>query len=271
VSCWCYNKKVLHQLKRYKSNEKLRIVWISYLLLVCLSCNSQNDNKLLSEDGDDIHSFIQQFDISLESAVKIFEMNGLKSSGNDELAKSISSLDRIDGAVFLRYNLSKSDGGWFSLNYWSAETQQQTINHVKFALEFASENGLKSIDFNKVLNFSSEDIAGSFGDGGITFKGYFEGTDGLPTVNGNPNPNSNGKTLTGVLFHMGNNYQTSQFDSDKIPYSDGCQTSGCFKDSRPTHNAFMNKVGRDFNGSYYLRSKPALIMPTIVPFSLDIQ
>ena len=70
---------------------------------------------------------------------------------------------------------------------------------------------------------------------------------------------------------MGNNYQTSLFDSDKIPYSDGCQTSGCFKDSRPTHNAFMNKVGRDFNGSYYLRSKPALIMPTIVPFSLDIQ
>ena len=97
-----------------------------------------------------------------------------------------------------------------------------------------------------------------------------DGTDGLPTVNGNPNPNSNGKTLTGVLFHMGNNYQSSLFDSRGNTYSSGCQTSGCFKNSRPTHNAFMNKVGTGFKGSYYLRSKPVLTIPTIVPFSSEI-
>jgi hypothetical protein len=87
------------------------------------------------------------------------------------------------------------------------------------------------------------------------------GTDGLPTVNGNPNPKSDGKTLTGVLFHMGNNYQSALSDSKGIPYTRGCQTSGCFPNSRPTHNAFMNKVGRGFKGSYYLRSKPALTVP----------
>jgi RHS repeat-associated protein len=97
-----------------------------------------------------------------------------------------------------------------------------------------------------------------------------DGSDGLPTVNGNPNPKSNGKTLTGVLFHMGNNYQTSLFDSRGNAYSHGCQTSGCFPNSRPTHNAFMNKVGKNFKGTYYLRSKPAPVKPVSVPFSPDI-
>ncbi|MDR0229155.1 MAG: hypothetical protein LBI72_08850 [Flavobacteriaceae bacterium] len=31
-------------------------------------------------------------------------------------------------------------------------------------------------------------------------------------VNGNPNPSSNGKTLTTVLFHIENNSQISLFD-----------------------------------------------------------
>lgn len=97
-----------------------------------------------------------------------------------------------------------------------------------------------------------------------------DGTDGLPTVNGNPNPNSNGKTLTGVLFHMGNNYQSSLFDSQGIAYSRGCQTSGNYPGSRSAHNEFMKTVGTDFKGAYYLRSKPILTVPTIVPFSPDI-
>jgi RHS repeat-associated protein len=83
-----------------------------------------------------------------------------------------------------------------------------------------------------------------------------DGTDGLPTINGNPNPRSNGKTLTGVLFHMGNNYQTSLFDSNGNAYSNGCQTSGNYPNSRPAHNEFMKKVGTGFNGAYYLRSRP---------------
>lgn len=88
-----------------------------------------------------------------------------------------------------------------------------------------------------------------------------DGSDGLPTVNGNPRK-VNDDLLTGVLFHMGNNYQTSLFDSRGNAYSHGCQTSGCFPNSRPVHNAFMNKLGRDFKGAYYLRSKPILTVPT---------
>jgi hypothetical protein len=82
-----------------------------------------------------------------------------------------------------------------------------------------------------------------------------DGSDGLPTVNGNPSK-ANSDLLTGVLFHMGNNYQTSLFDSRGNAYSRGCQTSGCYPNSRPAHNTFMNKVGRNFKGSYYLRAKP---------------
>jgi hypothetical protein len=90
-----------------------------------------------------------------------------------------------------------------------------------------------------------------------------DGTDGLPTVNGNPNPQSNGKTLTGVLFHMGNNYQKSLFDSKGHAYSNGCQTSGSYPNSRPAHNEFMKIVGTDYNGNYYLRSKPIITVPTV--------
>ncbi|MBS4042939.1 MAG: hypothetical protein KGZ59_03910 [Chitinophagaceae bacterium] len=88
-----------------------------------------------------------------------------------------------------------------------------------------------------------------------------DGTDGLPTLNGNPNPVSDGKTLTGVLFHMGNNYQTSLFDSKGNAYSSGCQTSGCYPNSRAAHNEFMKTVGTDFKGIYYLRSKPVSTSP----------
>jgi hypothetical protein len=69
---------------------------------------------------------------------------------------------------------------------------------------------------------------------------------------------------------MGNNYQSSLFDSRNNPYSSGCQTSGSFKNSRPIHNAFINKAGRDFKGSYYLRSKPILTVPRLVLFSSNI-
>jgi len=88
-----------------------------------------------------------------------------------------------------------------------------------------------------------------------------DGSDGLPTVNGNPNPNSDGKTLTGILFHMGNNYQTSLFDSKGNAYSCGCQTGGNYPGSHAIHNAFMKVAGENFRGSYYLRSKPPIPGP----------
>lgn len=82
-----------------------------------------------------------------------------------------------------------------------------------------------------------------------------DGTDGLQTVKGNPNkPNSD--LLTGVLFHMGNNYQKSLSDSKGNAYTKGCQTGGNYKGSHADHNAFMRVAGKDFDGSYYLRAKP---------------
>jgi len=83
-----------------------------------------------------------------------------------------------------------------------------------------------------------------------------DGTDGLPTLNGNPNK-ANSDLLTGVLFHSGNPYQESLRDRAGNPvWSHGCQTSGCGSGSKGLHNAFMQKVGTDFNGAYYLRVKP---------------
>ena len=83
-----------------------------------------------------------------------------------------------------------------------------------------------------------------------------DGTDGLPTLNGNPSK-ANSDLLTGVLFHAGNPYQKSLLDSKGRPvWSHGCQTSGCGPGSSKLHNDFMQVVGRNFNGSYYLRAKP---------------
>jgi RHS repeat-associated protein len=83
-----------------------------------------------------------------------------------------------------------------------------------------------------------------------------DGSDGLPTVNGNPNK-ADSDLLTGVLFHSGNPYQESLRDRAGNPvWSHGCQTSGCGPGSKGLHSAFMQKVGTDFNGAYYLRAKP---------------
>ena len=82
------------------------------------------------------------------------------------------------------------------------------------------------------------------------------GTDGLPTLNGNPNK-KNSDLLTGVLFHTGNPYQKSLLDSKGRPvWSHGCLTSGCGPGSIDLHNAFMQVVGKDFDGTFYLRAKP---------------
>ena len=82
----------------------------------------------------------------------------------------------------------------------------------------------------------------------------------VPTTASSPK-----SSITEIFFHMGNNYQKSLFDSKNVPYSKGCQTSVNYPNSRPVHNAFMKEVGSNFNGSYYLRSKPVLTTPTIVP------
>ncbi|MBA3706138.1 MAG: hypothetical protein H0W84_09635 [Bacteroidetes bacterium] len=78
----------------------------------------------------------------------------------------------------------------------------------------------------------------------------------VPTSPGSPK-----SSMSEIFFHSGNNYQKSLFDSNKNPYSTGCQTSGCGSGSLLKHNEFMKAVGTDFKGSYYLRSQPKLEVP----------
>ena len=92
-----------------------------------------------------------------------------------------------------------------------------------------------------------------------------EGND-LPTVNGNPNNSKNYNpdgslkpkkehVMDKIYIHAGNNYREFLYDSQKNLYSAGCQTGGCFPGSHNIFNDFMNNVGTNFNGSYYLRGK----------------
>jgi hypothetical protein len=55
---------------------------------------------------------------------------------------------------------------------------------------------------------------------------------------------------------MGNNFQTSLFDSKGNAYSAGCQTGGNYYGSHDVHNQFMKIAGKNFKGTYYLRPKP---------------
>ena len=75
----------------------------------------------------------------------------------------------------------------------------------------------------------------------------------VPTAPGSPK-----SSITEIFFHSGNNYQKSLFDSNKIPYSTGCQTSGCGPGSLLKHTEFMKVAGTGFKGFYYLRSQPKL-------------
>jgi hypothetical protein len=83
-----------------------------------------------------------------------------------------------------------------------------------------------------------------------------DGTIAVPTTSYSPRA-----TATGIFLHKGNNYQQSLFDSSGNAYSEGCQTTGCYSESLQNHNAFFQKVGRNFNGNYFLRAHPALRPP----------
>ena len=149
--------------------------------------------------------------------------------------------EKINSAKFEFYSENKKDGSIATImgnTVPSDNTKAGTLAEGLYSAKFGHRNSDK---------YKNE----------LALRIYnLDGTDGLPTVNGNPNPKSDGNTLTGVLFHMGNNYQTSLFDSKGNEYSSGCQTSGCYPNSRATHNEFMKIIGTDFQGNYYLRSKP---------------
>lgn len=111
------------------------------------------------------------------------------------------------------------------------------------------------------------------------------GGKGLPTVSGNSNnplnynPDGSLKPIDehiidDILFHKGNwarkSLSTNIFRNGKrVMISEGCQTGGCGIGSLFIYREFI-KNAKDFRGSYYLRSKPVLTVPTIIPLSLDV-
>ncbi len=100
----------------------------------------------------------------------------------------------------------------------------------------------RSKDEIKYLKKGKEDLAILINEG-----------KSVPTSLGSPK-----SSMTEIFFHSGNNYQKSLFESNKVPYSTGCQTSGCAPGSLLKHTEFMKVAGTDFKGTYFLRSKPKL-------------
>jgi len=107
------------------------------------------------------------------------------------------------------------------------------------------------------------------------------GGGNLPTVSGNPNNRKNYNAdgslkpisehvIDEVFFHKGNYARKSLSTSSGSPISAGCQTGGCGPGTLPTYREFI-KNAEGFNGSYYLRAKPVLTVPKIVPFSSEIK
>lgn len=115
------------------------------------------------------------------------------------------------------------------------------------------------------------------GDGAI----LINGGGNLPTVSGNPNNRKNYNAdgslkpisehvIDEVFFHKGNFTRKSLSTSSGSPISAGCQTGGCGPGTLPRYREFI-KNAEGFNGSYYLRAKPVLTVPKIVPFSSKIK
>jgi len=80
-------------------------------------------------------------------------------------------------------------------------------------------------------------------------------------------PNTDGGTMSGIFLHKGNfNAKTLiSYGSNGTPsgpqYSEGCQTTGCGTGSQTGHTNFMNAVGNNFSGTYYLRSSNKFVGP----------
>jgi len=71
-------------------------------------------------------------------------------------------------------------------------------------------------------------------------------------------PTTTGGTMQEIFLHKGNwNAETLISNQGEGPqYSQGCQTTGCGPGAQTSHTVFMNAVGRNFHGTYYLRSNP---------------
>jgi hypothetical protein len=94
------------------------------------------------------------------------------------------------------------------------------------------------------------------------------GGNDIPTLYGNPN-RENSDDSSEIFFHWGNYGQPrltyTKANGDIGYISKACQTSVHGQGSRALHNAFMNQVGRDFNGKYLLTGDRSN-MPYYGPF-----
>lgn len=93
-----------------------------------------------------------------------------------------------------------------------------------------------------------------------------DGTIAVPTTSYSPRV-----TATGIFLHKGNNYQQSLFDSRGNAYSEGCQTTGCYSGSLQNHNAFFQKVGRNFNGKLLSKSSTCITATSKLYRILDMK
>jgi RHS repeat-associated protein len=71
-------------------------------------------------------------------------------------------------------------------------------------------------------------------------------------------PTTEGGTMSGVFLHSGNPKKATLISrkGKGTQWSEGCQTTQSGPNSIQTHNKFMNKVGKNFSGTYYLRGQP---------------
>ncbi len=121
----------------------------------------------VAEAGDNIQTFMEQFNVSYDDALKYFGNSGYSGAEGPFSLASIKE-GTIINAPFLQYNLSMTDGGWFAFDYWSKETQQRSIDHFGFALKYARANGFESFKVGDIYNFNKMDFSGQTG---FIFKG----------------------------------------------------------------------------------------------------
>jgi hypothetical protein len=173
------------------------------------------------------------------------------------------------------------------------ENGEEPVNGAKFDLYLESnkEGKTATIDGNTVPGDTEKYgtlTEGLYSASYTDYKGdgalLINGGKGAPTVRGNPNNqlnyNADGTLkpisqhiVDNILFHKGNwareSLSTNMFkDGQRVMISEGCQTGGCGKGTLPIYRSFIENA-KGFKGSYYLRSKPVLALPPIVPFSFN--
>ncbi len=70
-------------------------------------------------------------------------------------------------------------------------------------------------------------------------------------------PNTEGGIMKGIFLHSGNPNEATLISNKGVgpQWSEGCQTTGSGRGSLSKHNEFMNAVGENFRGTYYLRGE----------------